>query len=301
MSATGKSNGKRQKRSSAASGRTEPANLGLVLDQDEVMKAMMAAAGQSKSKGKGRADESDEEESEGLAGESDEGSDEAEEDEEGEMTPRPPLEDESISDSQSEAGPSSPRPASPPRAAIPSISRVNASQSAPDSRPTPTAAFSAEPKPAPSTTFESLGLSAPLISALGSINISKPTEIQSACVKAIMSGRDCIGGAKTGSGKTLAFALPIVERIARDPFGVWAVVLTPTRSALLILTGTTVLIFQRAGISIDRAISRCWKTPRIDDNNDRRRYGQYTTGERAGSETSYHCCYPWTPLRSYTE
>lgn len=44
-----------------------------------------------------------------------------------------------------------------------------------------------------------------------------------------LSGRDCIGGAKTGSGKTLAFALPIVERIARDPYGIWAVVLTPTR------------------------------------------------------------------------
>lgn len=43
------------------------------------------------------------------------------------------------------------------------------------------------------------------------------------------SGRDCIGGAKTGSGKTMAFALPIVERIARDPYGIWAVVLTPTR------------------------------------------------------------------------
>jgi len=43
-------------------------------------------------------------------------------------------------------------------------------------------------------------------------------------------GRDCLGGAKTGSGKTLAFALPIVERISRDPYGIWAVVLTPTRS-----------------------------------------------------------------------
>jgi ATP-dependent RNA helicase DDX49/DBP8 len=84
-------------------------------------------------------------------------------------------------------------------------------------------------KPPSDTTFESLGLSKPLISALASINIKKPTEIQSACLGPIMAGRDCIGGAKTGSGKTLAFALPIVERIARDPFGVWAVVLTPTR------------------------------------------------------------------------
>lgn len=84
-------------------------------------------------------------------------------------------------------------------------------------------------KPSPVTTFETLGMSKPLISALASIHIKTPTEIQAACIGPIMSGRDCIGGAKTGSGKTLAFALPIVERIARDPFGVWAVVLTPTR------------------------------------------------------------------------
>lgn len=45
----------------------------------------------------------------------------------------------------------------------------------------------------------------------------------------MFSGRDCIGGAKTGSGKTMAFALPILQRIAKDPFGIFAVVLTPTR------------------------------------------------------------------------
>lgn len=27
----------------------------------------------------------------------------------------------------------------------------------------------------------------------------------------------------------MAFALPIVQRIAKDPYGIWAVVLTPTR------------------------------------------------------------------------
>ncbi|KAI8912752.1 P-loop containing nucleoside triphosphate hydrolase protein [Gorgonomyces haynaldii] len=40
---------------------------------------------------------------------------------------------------------------------------------------------------------------------------------------------DVIGGAKTGSGKTAAFALPILQKLAEDPFGVFALVLTPTR------------------------------------------------------------------------
>jgi len=42
-------------------------------------------------------------------------------------------------------------------------------------------------------------------------------------------GKDVIGSAKTGSGKTAAFALPILQKLAEDPFGVFALVLTPTR------------------------------------------------------------------------
>ena len=44
------------------------------------------------------------------------------------------------------------------------------------------------------------------------------------------SGRDVIGSAQTGSGKTAAFALPILQALAADPYGVFALVLTPTRS-----------------------------------------------------------------------
>lgn len=35
--------------------------------------------------------------------------------------------------------------------------------------------------------------------------------------------------AKTGSGKTATFAIPILQRLAKDPFSVFALVLTPTR------------------------------------------------------------------------
>ncbi len=42
-------------------------------------------------------------------------------------------------------------------------------------------------------------------------------------------GRDVIGRAKTGSGKTAAFAVPILQELALDPFGIFALVLTPTR------------------------------------------------------------------------
>lgn len=45
-------------------------------------------------------------------------------------------------------------------------------------------------------------------------------------------GDDVIGRAKTGSGKTAAFALPILEKLSKDPYGIFAIVLTPTRYGL---------------------------------------------------------------------
>ncbi|GET03738.1 probable ATP-dependent RNA helicase DDX49 [Rhizophagus clarus] len=78
-------------------------------------------------------------------------------------------------------------------------------------------------------TFEELGLNPWLIDALKAMSIKFPSAIQRACIPPILKGKDCIGGAKTGSGKTAAFALPILQKLSEDPFGVFALVLTPTR------------------------------------------------------------------------
>lgn len=77
--------------------------------------------------------------------------------------------------------------------------------------------------------FSSLGVSDFLVRALGAMAIRLPTEVQQACIPPILQGRDCIGTARTGSGKTVAFALPILQSLAKDPHGLFAVVLTPTR------------------------------------------------------------------------
>lgn len=53
--------------------------------------------------------------------------------------------------------------------------------------------------------------------------------MQTGCIPAILQGKDVIGCAPTGSGKTAAFALPILKKLSDDPFGIFAVVLTPTR------------------------------------------------------------------------
>lgn len=80
-----------------------------------------------------------------------------------------------------------------------------------------------------SSSFDSLGLAPWLIGSLSAMAIKKPTAIQKACIPEILKGRDCIGGSRTGSGKTVAFAAPILHKWSKDPFGVFAVVLTPTR------------------------------------------------------------------------
>lgn len=46
-------------------------------------------------------------------------------------------------------------------------------------------------------------------------------------------GSDVIGRAETGSGKTAAFALPMLEILSRDPFGIFGIVLTPARELAL--------------------------------------------------------------------
>lgn len=79
------------------------------------------------------------------------------------------------------------------------------------------------------TTFSALNVQPWLVASLGAMAIKRPTGIQKQCIPEILKGRDCIGGSRTGSGKTVAFAVPILQKWAEDPFGIFALVLTPTR------------------------------------------------------------------------
>ncbi|GLH15263.1 Probable ATP-dependent RNA helicase Dbp45A [Gryllus bimaculatus] len=78
-------------------------------------------------------------------------------------------------------------------------------------------------------TFNDLKLNSWLVRQCESLGVKHATPIQAACIPRILNGEDCIGCAKTGSGKTLAFALPILQKLCEDPYGIFALVLTPTR------------------------------------------------------------------------
>ena len=79
------------------------------------------------------------------------------------------------------------------------------------------------------STWAELGLSPWLASSCAEMGLKRPTPIQLACIPPALAGRDVLGSAETGSGKTAAFALPILQALSVDPFGVFAVVLSPAR------------------------------------------------------------------------
>jgi ATP-dependent RNA helicase RhlE len=83
-------------------------------------------------------------------------------------------------------------------------------------------------------TFQSLGLSKPLLDALAAKDYSKATPIQLQAIPTVLTGRDLLGIAQTGTGKTAAFMLPSLDRLAAakripKPGQIRMLVLAPTR------------------------------------------------------------------------
>jgi len=84
------------------------------------------------------------------------------------------------------------------------------------------------------TTFEALGVPAPLVEVLTTSGITAPFPIQVATLPDSLAGKDVLGRGRTGSGKTLAFSLPLVARLAastskRQPKRPRSLILVPTR------------------------------------------------------------------------
>src|SRR3712207_1680190 len=61
--------------------------------------------------------------------------------------------------------------------------------------------------------FESLGLSQPVLQALALKDYSTSTPIQEQAIPILLKGRDLLGIAQTGTGKTAAFMLPSIDRL----------------------------------------------------------------------------------------
>jgi ATP-dependent RNA helicase RhlE len=84
------------------------------------------------------------------------------------------------------------------------------------------------------TSFNELGLAAPIARALTEEKYETPTPIQAQSIPHTLKGRDLVGIAQTGTGKTAAFALPILNHLVKNSFRperrhCRVLVLSPTR------------------------------------------------------------------------
>ncbi|KAF8759512.1 DEAD box helicase family [Rhizoctonia solani] len=123
--------------------------------------------------------------------------------------------------------------------------------------------------PAPKdVTFGSLGVKPSLVTSLEAMSIRRPTPVQIGCLPSIISGRDCIGNAKTGSGKTMAFAIPILQKLSEDPYGIYALVLTPTRQAALLDLYSRLIKPQGIGVPDIRAVRSLGRVIELEDSGD---------------------------------
>ena len=97
-------------------------------------------------------------------------------------------------------------------------------------------------------TFQDLGLTPPILSALRDMGYESPSPIQAKAIPPALAGRDVLGCAQTGTGKTCAFAAPILQRLSqsqtqrggqdapqhkRSIRPIRALILTPTRELAL--------------------------------------------------------------------
>jgi len=79
------------------------------------------------------------------------------------------------------------------------------------------------------SSWEDLGLSAPICEACRSLKWTNPSQIQVESIPYALDGKDIIGLAETGSGKTGAFILPVLHNLLKAPQRLHTLVMTPTR------------------------------------------------------------------------
>jgi ATP-dependent RNA helicase DeaD len=98
--------------------------------------------------------------------------------------------------------------------------------------------------------FADLGLSEPILQAVGEVGYDEPSPIQAQAIPPLLEGLDVIGQAQTGSGKTAAFGLPMLDYVDPSDQEVQGLVLTPTRELCIQVTQALRAYGQRKGVDV---------------------------------------------------
>ncbi|EUD67638.1 adenosinetriphosphatase [Plasmodium inui San Antonio 1] len=99
-------------------------------------------------------------------------------------------------------------------------------------------------------TFEELGVEDWLVKISKTVQITHPTKIQQLCLPLIMRGHNVIGTSETGTGKTICYCWGILQELNKNSFGVFALVLLPTRELVVQVVEQFLLYGYRIGIKI---------------------------------------------------
>lgn len=98
--------------------------------------------------------------------------------------------------------------------------------------------------------FEELGVDDWLIHISKSVQIYYATKIQRLCLPLIMQGKNVVGSSETGSGKTICYCWSILQELNRSFYGVFALILLPTRELTLQVAEQFILYGKRIGVKV---------------------------------------------------
>lgn len=86
-------------------------------------------------------------------------------------------------------------------------------------------------------TFETLGLSQPILKSIEEIGFETPTPVQEKVIPHLLEGeRDLVALSQTGTGKTAAFGLPLLTMLDFNSRDTQALILCPTRELCIQIT-----------------------------------------------------------------
>ena len=82
-------------------------------------------------------------------------------------------------------------------------------------------------------TFEQMKLEKWIKKVIKYLSYKEPTEVQKYIIPQILKDKSVIAISKTGTGKTASFCLPILSELSKDPYGLYSIILEPTRELVL--------------------------------------------------------------------
>ena len=83
------------------------------------------------------------------------------------------------------------------------------------------------------STFENMKLEKWIIKVIKYLSYKEPTIVQKYIIPQILNNKSVIAISKTGTGKTASFCLPILSELSKDPYGLYSIILEPTRELVL--------------------------------------------------------------------